>query len=98
MPISDLLSADWKPPQKLPSLTGRQTIVLGALAKGGSLSEAGARIGLTGPAMASHMSLIYTRLGIRHRYEYRDDRRAAAIQIAREYHLINEGTDDQAHG
>lgn len=98
MPMSDLLSANWKLPQKLPSLTQRQSVVLGALAEGGSLFEAGARIGLTGQQMASHLSLIYRRLGLQHRYEYRDDRRAAAIQIAREHHLINEGTYDEAHG
>jgi len=98
MSLGELLAEDWTPPKRRPTLTPRQTIVLEAVIEGGSLAEVGKRIGVSGSTVGSALSTIYTRFGIRHTFEYRDERRAAAIRIARTHGLISKGSDDETNG
>lgn len=90
-PLTRLLSDDWRIPKQIPTLAPYQIRALEAVAKGGSLAEAGVRIGITRQAMASIMSRIYDRWGVQ--YKYGIDRKTEVLRIAREYNLIKEETD-----
>lgn len=91
-----MMSSDWRMPKKPPTLAPYQVRALEAIAQGGSLAEAGARIGITREAMASVLSRIYERFEVR--YKYGIDRRTEVLRIAREHNLIKEVPDGQTNG
>jgi DNA-binding NarL/FixJ family response regulator len=96
LPLNYILSTEWTVPKQIPTLAHRQAEVLEALAKGGSLADAGKRLGMSGYSVASHLSRIYERLGVT--YEPSGTRRADAIRIARQYNLIKKDSNDQTDG
>ncbi|MBA2951624.1 LuxR C-terminal-related transcriptional regulator [Streptomyces himalayensis] len=72
-------------PARMP-LTPRQAQVLTAAADGAPLAEVARRLGTTRPQIAARLAEAYQRLDVTHLP--RDERRAAAIRIARKRGLI----------
>jgi DNA-binding CsgD family transcriptional regulator/DNA-binding XRE family transcriptional regulator len=81
-----LLSDAWRMPALRLSLSPRQVDVLREAASGDSLAVVGARLGLDRPAVSSHLSRIYERLGVADLPVV--ERRAAAVRAAVEHNLI----------
>jgi DNA-binding CsgD family transcriptional regulator len=61
-------------------LSERQLQVLAAAESGDSLARLASRLGMTRPAVGSHLSRIYQQLGVTHLP--RAERRAAAVRVA----------------
>lgn len=96
VPFLYMMSSDWRMPKRIPKLGPYQLKVLESVAKGGSLSEVGKRIGLTAPAVGSALHRIYQNLEVP--YKYGVDRKKEAVRIAREYGLIMEAVDGETDG
>lgn len=92
--VSAVLSENWTLPEQIPTLAPRQLDVLEALAKGGSLSKAANRLNMPVRGVSSVVSRIYEKLGVQHLRE--QNRREAAIAIARKYDLISKETHGQS--
>jgi DNA-binding NarL/FixJ family response regulator len=84
--MARVLSTDWRMPETGPALTPQQLSVLREAASGGSLTEIGARLGMTGPEVGSTLTRIYQRLEVTH--VPRSERRAAAVRVAVQYGLL----------
>lgn len=77
-------------------LTKRQAEVLVAAADGAPLSEVARRVGTSREQVASRLSEAYKRLDVA--WIDRDERRAAAVRVARKRGLIPAGEAQQARG
>ncbi|MEU6768552.1 LuxR C-terminal-related transcriptional regulator [Streptomyces sp. NPDC046853] len=80
-------------PARMP-LTRRQAEVLAAAAEGDTLTQIAARLGTSREQVASRISEAYKRLDVA--WMPRDDRREAAIRIARKRGLIPNPTKESA--
>ncbi|MCI3279158.1 helix-turn-helix domain-containing protein [Streptomyces cylindrosporus] len=100
IPVGMLLSPQWQKPEPKPTRIGvaaarpialspRQTEVLREAASGDSLAAVGARLGLDVGTVGSTLSRVYRRLGVA--CLPRDERRAAAAQVALKHGLFTPG-------
>lgn len=82
-----VLSADWRMPERQLSLSPMQARVLAVVADGRPLKQAARVLGSTPTAVASVLANTYRRLEVADLP--RGQRRAAAVRVAREHHLID---------
>lgn len=96
--MEGLLSPAWQGPGLQPVRSGaggpvrrvlspRQAEVLAEAASGDSLAQVGARIGMDPRAVGGWLSRVYQRLGVAHLPK--DERRAAAVQVAMRHGLFD---------
>jgi len=85
--LEDVLSAQWELPPVRPYLSPQQVRVLGAVADGRPLQDAARGLCMTSGGVASVLTSVYRRLGVAG--VPRGKRRAAAVRVAREHHLID---------
>lgn len=88
--VSALVSDAWTDPAAGPAghrLTPKQQEVLKAVAAGGTLLDAGRRIGMTRQQVGARLSEVYRALGVADQPDGK--RRAAAVRIATEHGLID---------
>lgn len=88
--MAHMLSTEWRMPDVVPSLSPQQARVLREAASGDSLAQLGSRLGMTRPAVSSHLSRVYLRLGVTHLP--RGERRAAAVRVAVQHGLLGPET------
>lgn len=86
--MADLLSDQWRVPERRPLLTARQAEVLRAVAGGESLAVAAGRLLMTSEGLSSVLTPIYRRLGVTH-VPRGVERRMAAVRVAREHGLLS---------
>ncbi|MCX5000917.1 helix-turn-helix domain-containing protein [Streptomyces longwoodensis] len=84
--LAHVMSSDWREPERGPSMTPQQAVVLREAAAGGSLTEIGARLDMTAAEVGSTLTRVYQRLEVTH--VPRAERRAAAVRMAVQHGLI----------
>lgn len=87
VPMGRLLSETWQAPEPRVSLSGQQLAILRAVSDGRTLSAAASGLGMSRDALASRVSRIYDRLGVKDLP--RGERRSAAVRVAAQHGLID---------